>query len=59
MEQYLIQGICATVVGISLWFLSDMTTAFSPTVLYAGVVLSIAGVMTIIVGFVAQAVKKD
>lgn len=58
MEQYLIQGIGATIVGIALWFISDMTTAFSPTLLYAGVVLTIAGVMTVLVGIVAQALKK-
>ncbi|MCA1915862.1 hypothetical protein [Methanospirillum hungatei] len=56
--QYLIQGIIATCVGILLWWLSDSISVLAPFPLYAGVLLTIAGIITIIVGTVVQALKK-
>ncbi|HOL40311.1 MAG TPA: hypothetical protein PLY78_00580 [Methanospirillum sp.] len=56
--QYLIQGIIATCVGILLWWISDSVSFLAPFPLYAGVMLTIAGIMTIIVGTAVQALKK-
>ena len=56
--RYLIQGIIATCVGILLWLLSDSISFLAPFPLYAGVLLTIAGIITIIVGTAVQLLKK-
>ncbi|HOW03855.1 hypothetical protein [Methanospirillum hungatei] len=56
--RYLIQGIIATCVGTLLWLLSDSISFLAPFPFYAGVLLTIAGIITIIVGTVVQVLKK-
>jgi len=56
--RYLIQGIIATCVGTLLWLLSDSISFLAPFPFYAGVLLTIAGIITIIVGTLVQVLKK-